>query len=70
MTEIADDYLQNLSDFCKETHMKKWDVVIAFRTAIDNFKSVLPLIQALREPCMRSRHWIELQKNIDFDPES
>lgn len=48
LTEIADDYLQSLTDFCKETHMKKWDVVIAFKTVIDNFKSVLPLIQSLR----------------------
>ena len=57
LEEIAEDYLSTLAEYCKESYMKKWDVVLAFKTSIENFKSVLPLIQALREPYMRKRHW-------------
>lgn len=40
------------------------------KALIDNFKSVLPLIDALRKPYMRPRHWEELQSNFEFDPTS
>jgi len=31
---------------------------------------VLPLIDFLRKPFIRPRHWVELKSHIDFDPES
>ena len=41
----------------KEAHVKRWGIVMALKASIDNFKTVLPLIDALRKPYMRQRHW-------------
>lgn len=43
---------------------------MGFKASIDNFKNVLPLIESLRKPYIRDRHWDELKNNFDFDPES
>jgi dynein heavy chain len=54
----------------KEPHIKKWGISIFVKQSIENFKAVLPLIDFLRKPFMRPRHWVELKNHIDFDPES
>lgn len=43
---------------------------MALKASIQNFKTVLPLIDSLRKPFMRPRHWQELKSHFDFDPES
>ena len=57
LEEYADDYLFKLGQLSKEAHIKRWGIVMALKTTIDNFKTVLPLIDSLRKPFMRSRHW-------------
>ena len=42
----------------------------AFKASIENFKIILPLIENLRKPFIRSRHWEELRSHFDVDPES
>lgn len=66
----ADDYIFKLNALSKEPHVRKWGIVMALKASIENFKTVLPLIDALRQPYMRPRHWQELQNNFEFDPES
>ena len=44
LEELADDYIYQLNNLCKEPHIKKWGIVMAFKASIDNFKNVLPLI--------------------------
>ena len=57
LEEYADDYLFKLNQLSKEAHVKRWGIVMSLKAAIDNFKTVLPLIDALRKPFMRPRHW-------------
>lgn len=53
----ADDYMFKLNGLSKEPHVRKWGIVMALKASIENFKTVLPLIDALRQPYMRPRHW-------------
>ena len=70
LEELAEDYVFQLNSLSKQPHIKKWGIVMAFKASIDNFKNVLPLIESLRKPYIRNRHWEELKNNFDFDPES
>jgi dynein heavy chain len=41
----------------KMRDIKRWGVWIMMREKIDRFRATLPLIQDLRNPAMRDRHW-------------
>ncbi|KAM6325251.1 LOW QUALITY PROTEIN: dynein axonemal heavy chain 1 [Podargus strigoides] len=43
------------------------DVAMDFRDKIEEFKLYVPLIQGLRNPGMRDRHWEILSKDINID---
>lgn len=64
LEEYAEDYMFKLKALSKEPHIAKWGIVTALKTFIENFKSVLPLIDSLRKPYMRARHWEELQNSF------
>ena len=70
LEQYADDYIYKLNGLTKEPHIKKWGISTFVKQSIENFKAVLPLIDFLRKPFMRPRHWVELKNHIDFDPES
>jgi len=59
-----------LNSLSKEPHIKKWGISVSVKQSIDNFKNVLPLIDFLRKPFIRPRHWAELKSHVDCDPES
>lgn len=58
LDDMADEFLKKVNKYPKE--MKKWEIVNFLKGEIEKFKSTLPLISMLREPCMRDRHWIKL----------
>lgn len=70
LEEYADDYIYKLNSLSKEPHIKRWGITTSIKQSIENFKTVLPLIDFLRKPFIRPRHWSELRSHIDFDPES
>ena len=53
---------------------KKWMVTKNFKdTDIENFRQTLPLIDLLKQECMRERHWKELKEQLgrkDLDHQS
>lgn len=70
LEEYADDFVYKLNGLSKEQHIRKWGITQGIKTILDNFKAALPLIDFLRKPFIRPRHWDELKTHIDFDHES
>lgn len=52
--------------------IKRWGIWEQMRTKLTEFLQTMPLIQDLRNPAMRTRHWDALKKEIhqDFDEAS
>ena len=53
--EIEDDFLRPMKEYPKE--LKNREVTNNIKITLEQVKSTLPLIQMLREPYMRERHW-------------
>lgn len=72
LEDDADTFLRKLNRMLTTPPMRKWDIVTNIKSSIETFKSVLPLIKALRERYMRERHWSRLQKDISqtIDPDA
>lgn len=56
LDDEADDFYTEVNNYPKE--MKKWEVVNAIKNNIEQFRQTLPLISMLKQPYMRSRHWV------------
>lgn len=41
----------------KKYYPRNWDMLITTTKNVDGFRRTLPLITALKNPCMRKRHW-------------
>lgn len=41
----------------KKYYPRGWDMLIVTTKTLDGFRRTLPLITALKNPCMRKRHW-------------
>ena len=54
----------------KMREIKGWGVWSALREKVDQFRATMPLIQDLKNPAMRDRHWEQLLDEINkpFDP--
>jgi dynein heavy chain, axonemal len=52
--------------------LKKWGVWGAIRAKVDQFRQTMPLIQDLKNPALRPRHWKQLKSEIqeEFDAKS
>lgn len=46
---------------------KEDPVVARFKDSIDDFKQIMPLVEELANPALKSRHWEEIFKMIDAD---
>ena len=66
----AETFLKDLMKMPRS--VKAWSAHRNFGNIINRFKSNLPLINDLRSPAMRPRHWTQLQEEIQqtFDPNS
>lgn len=56
----------------KLKELKKWPVWVSIRAKVDQFRQTMPLIQDLKNPALRVRHWKQLKTEIqeDFDAKS
>jgi dynein heavy chain, axonemal len=70
MNTLALQYRKQIGKMKRD--ISRWKVFAAVQDRVDQFLKTLPLIQDLRNPAMRERHWTELKNEIkkDFDPSS
>lgn len=49
-----------------------WTICAFLKTQIETFKRTMPLIQDLKNPAMRDRHWTQLKDEVQkpFDQNS
>lgn len=48
---------KEFSTLNKKYYPRGWDMLIVTTKNLDGFRRTLPLITALKNPCMRKRHW-------------
>ncbi|KAF1335297.1 Dynein heavy chain, partial [Globisporangium splendens] len=70
MESTAAQFFKKVVKYGKE--MKNWTVWSSMKTKIEQFRQTLPLIQDLKSPALRSRHWAQLKEEMGttFDTES
>ncbi|KAJ0400058.1 hypothetical protein P43SY_005034 [Pythium insidiosum] len=70
MEATAAQFFKKVVKYGKE--MKNWTVWSSMKTKIEQFRQTLPLIQDLKSPALRPRHWAQLKEEMgkSFDPES
>jgi len=44
---------------------KKWEVIETTRNNIDEFRKLLPVVDDLKNPAMKDRHWDEVRNVIN-----
>lgn len=57
MEDTALSLYKEFSALNKKYYSRSWDMLIVVTKNLDSFRRTLPLITALKNPCMRSRHW-------------
>ncbi|RLN72009.1 hypothetical protein BBJ28_00019305, partial [Nothophytophthora sp. Chile5] len=70
METSAAQFFKKVVKFGKD--MKNWTVWSSMKTKIEQFRQTLPLIQDLKSPALRARHWAQLKEEMGktFDTES
>lgn len=70
MNALALQYRKQIGKMKRD--ISRWKVFGSVQDRVDQFLKTLPLIQDLRNPAMRKRHWDQLRKEMkkDFDPNS
>ncbi|KAI8821286.1 dynein heavy chain and region D6 of dynein motor-domain-containing protein [Fimicolochytrium jonesii] len=66
--ESVQGFLKRLNKTGRE--MREWDVFQSLRDRVQHTKRTIPLLQDLRNPALRDRHWSELIDEVgkSFDP--
>lgn len=44
--------------------IKGWEILTSLKEKVEQFRGILPLIQDLKNPAMRPRHWEKLQEEV------
>lgn len=72
MEQQAAHHTKKLIQLSREVKDKEWEVVQTYRSRMEQFKRAMPLIQDLKNPALRSRHWRELEGHVGqlLDPAS
>jgi len=60
---LTDQYLAVMNEYKK--HIKEWGVTIDLRNEIDLLKKTMPIVELLRKPSMRDRHWLEIKRTVN-----
>lgn len=55
---------KKLAKLSRELKDKNWEIVEASRSKVDQFKRTMPLIQDLKNPAMRERHWTQIKNDM------
>eukprot|EP00794_Sanderia_malayensis_P010712 gene10712-11859_t len=65
---------KRLTKLIREIKDKNWEICDSMKGRIDQFKRTMPLVQNLKNPAMRDRHWsqikAELQKPFEQDEDT
>ncbi|EGD81605.1 dynein heavy chain 2 [Salpingoeca rosetta] len=64
MEQQAVQYNKKFVKLAREVKDKDWDMVQTYRRRVEQFKRTMPLIQDLKNPALRQRHWHELQEHV------
>ncbi|XP_013098623.2 dynein axonemal heavy chain 2 [Stomoxys calcitrans] len=72
MEDTAMSLYKEFSALNKKYYPRNWDMLITTTKNLDGFRRTLPLITALKNPCMRHRHWDSVRKlmEVNFDENS
>ncbi|TYZ61865.1 hypothetical protein PybrP1_000798 [[Pythium] brassicae (nom. inval.)] len=70
LESTAAQFFKKVVKYGKE--MKNWTVWSSMKSKIEQFRQTLPLIQDLKSPALRARHWAQLKDEMgkSFDTES
>ncbi|XP_014680873.1 PREDICTED: dynein heavy chain 2, axonemal-like [Priapulus caudatus] len=68
----AQGILKRLVKLSRELKEKSWEVVEFNKARLEQFKRTMPLIQSLKNPAMRQRHWDDVKDTVckSFDHRS
>ena len=64
MEQAAAQFFKKLVKMAREVKDKDWSMVQTYRQRVEQFKRTMPLIQDLKNPALRERHWHELQEHV------
>ncbi|CAF0769681.1 unnamed protein product [Adineta ricciae] len=72
LNDFAQNQYKKLVKMSREYKDKSWGILTSLRDRIDTFRRIIPLIESLYNPHMRSRHWEQIKRETDktFDQES
>eukprot|EP00002_Diphylleia_rotans_P022931 TRINITY_DN4501_c0_g1_i3.p1 TRINITY_DN4501_c0_g1~~TRINITY_DN4501_c0_g1_i3.p1 ORF type:complete len:4513 (-),score=1142.54 TRINITY_DN4501_c0_g1_i3:360-11993(-) len=62
MEEEAQKYQKRITKLGRD--IKHWDVWVGIKDRVEQFRKTLPLIQDLKNPALRARHWTRLMDDI------
>lgn len=70
MEREAQGILKKVVKVVRDVKDKDWEIATHVRNKIEQFKRLMPLIQDLKNPALRPRHWKQLvdEVNRPFDP--
>ncbi|XP_060835340.1 dynein axonemal heavy chain 2-like [Rhopalosiphum padi] len=58
-------FFDKFNTLVNELKNKKWEVIETTRNNIDEFRKLLPVIEDLKNPAMKDRHWDEVRNVIN-----
>ncbi|TGZ66460.1 hypothetical protein CRM22_005313 [Opisthorchis felineus] len=72
MENLANTVFRKFVKLSRDLKDRNWEVIESSRIRVDQFRRTMPLIMDLRNPAMRSRHWVQLklEMNKQFDENS
>lgn len=65
MKETVDTFLSHFNTLVDGLKIKKWEVIETTRNKINEFRNLLPVVEDLKNPAMRVRHWNEIRNIIN-----
>ncbi|KAL5251273.1 hypothetical protein ACHWQZ_G016836 [Mnemiopsis leidyi] len=71
MELVAQKIYKRIVKISREIKDKKWEVAENVKGRVEQFKRTMPLIQDLKNPALRPRHWVQLKAEVgkEFDHE-
>lgn len=64
MEHTSQMLFKRLNKTIREVKDKNWDICDSIKGRIEQFKRTMPLIQDLKNPAMRDRHWSQIKSEV------
>lgn len=65
MKATVDTFFDQFNNLVDGLKYKKWEVIETTRNNINEFRYLLPVVEALKNPAMKARHWDEVRNLIN-----